>query len=115
MPIHNLTPAEIERLTCLAEEAAEIVQAVTKILRHGWDSCHPDQDGHNVFSNRDQLSKELGDLRAIHALFLQSKDLRNTDYVMYAVDKLQRVQKYLHEPENIRLAQEVLEVHTGHG
>jgi NTP pyrophosphatase (non-canonical NTP hydrolase) len=96
----------------LAEEASEVIHAVTKILRHGWESTHPSCDG---FVNRTQLAKELGDLRAIHALFLQCGDLKNTDYVKFAVNKLQRVQKYLHEPENIALAQTCLDIHTGHG
>jgi hypothetical protein len=57
-----LTPEEAERLAMLAEEAAEVIQVVGKILRHGYNSHHPD-DKHN--SNRDLLAKELSDLYAV--------------------------------------------------
>jgi NTP pyrophosphatase (non-canonical NTP hydrolase) len=36
-----MTDAEKERLYMLAEEAAEVIQMVNKILRHGYDSYHP--------------------------------------------------------------------------
>ena len=39
---NKLTPAEAERLAMLAEECGEVVQIVGKILRHGYDSQHPD-------------------------------------------------------------------------
>ncbi len=39
---NRLTPAEAERLAMLAEEAAEVIQIVGKILRHGYASYHPD-------------------------------------------------------------------------
>ena len=39
---NKLTPAEDERLAMLAEECAEVIQIVSKIQRHGYDSWHPD-------------------------------------------------------------------------
>ena len=33
---NQLTPAETERLAILAEECGEVIQAVGKILRHGY-------------------------------------------------------------------------------
>ena len=59
----ELTPANRERLEMLAEEAAEIVQAVTKILRHGPNSYHPDDP--DKVSNLIHLINELGDFSAI--------------------------------------------------
>lgn len=49
MPEHfnGLTPAEAERLAMLSEECGEVIQIIGKILRHGYDSYHPDdQPGH---------------------------------------------------------------------
>ncbi len=52
------TAAQVESLTFLIEECAEVVQAATKCLRHGEDSYNPfDAHGPN---NRDGLNKELG-------------------------------------------------------
>jgi hypothetical protein len=37
-----MAEAERERLAMLAEEAGEIVQIIGKILRHGYESYHPE-------------------------------------------------------------------------
>ena len=58
---NGLTAAEAERLAMLAEEAGEIVQIVGKILRHGYESCHPD-GGPN---NGEELSRELTDFLSV--------------------------------------------------
>ncbi len=57
---NGLTPAEAERLAYLAEEMGEALQAIGKILRHGYESFNP----HNpsAGSNRVQLAKELSDV-----------------------------------------------------
>lgn len=104
---NQLTDAQIERLTLVAEEAAEVVQAVTKILRHGWTSTHPDHPG---WDNRTQLVKEIGDLRAAFTLLVQAKEVHIWEYQKFAVEKLWRVQKYLHCQENISLAQAALDI-----
>lgn len=65
---NGLSPAQAERLAMLAEECGEVIQAVGKILRHGYDSYHPDQQGvapHLRFTNRQALGKELCDLMAV--------------------------------------------------
>lgn len=107
-----LTLAEIERLTLIAEEAAEVVQAATKVLRHGWKSTHPSCPGVN---NRQNLMKELGDLRAAVQLCFQANDMNSVDYQFYALDKLDRVRKYLHCGENISLAEAALDQHNSPG
>jgi hypothetical protein len=38
---NGLTPAEAERLALLAEECGEVIQAIGKVLRHGYESRHP--------------------------------------------------------------------------
>ena len=50
---HGLSPAEAERLYVLAEECAEVVVVVNKILRHGYESYNPHQS--DLGSNREQL------------------------------------------------------------
>jgi len=58
---NGLTPAEAERLAMLAEECGEVIQAVGKILRHGYESKHPDTG----VTNRDHLTKEMDDVMAV--------------------------------------------------
>ena len=55
------SPYEREILEILIEECAEIQQRATKMLRFGVMEVQPGQD----LSNRDRLSDEIGDLRAV--------------------------------------------------
>lgn len=56
---NKLTPAEDERLAILIEECAEVIQAATKIQRHGYESTDPDSGE----TNRAALERERGDLQ----------------------------------------------------
>lgn len=58
---NKLTPAQDERLAKLAEECAEVIQAVCKILRHGYDSRDPTKDG--ALTNRRDLEREVADVK----------------------------------------------------
>lgn len=51
-----------ELLDMLAEEAAEVIQAIMKIDRHGIESYHPDDPS---ATNRDLLKTEMADLKAV--------------------------------------------------
>jgi len=66
-----LSEMEIKRLAYLAEEAGEIVQMVGKIIRHGYESCHPDGGP----SNRELLAHELGDIEAAIEFLVRSGDV----------------------------------------
>ena len=52
----GLAPDELERLAFLAEECGEIVQAIGKIQRHGYDNTNPDEPAGRT--NRERLAKE---------------------------------------------------------
>lgn len=67
---NQLTPAEAERLAMLAEEAAEVIQIVGKILRHGYDSYHPNSP---EITNRDLLGFELTDFYAVASSLCRDK------------------------------------------
>ncbi|HEY3679017.1 MAG TPA: MazG nucleotide pyrophosphohydrolase domain-containing protein [Bradyrhizobium sp.] len=92
----NLSPAEIERLALLAEECGECVQAIGKILRHGYESLDPTADVHNSPSNRQRLEREMGDVRAAMIMLCEAGDTSKPQVHRYADDKLRRVRKYLH-------------------
>ena len=98
---NRLTPAEAERLAMLAEEAAEVIQVVGKILRHGYASYHPDDlipvaDGGKItkmprmgaLDNRALLMNELADFNAVQLLMEGSGDVfRTGDEIEHAMTR----------------------------
>lgn len=97
MPFSNLTPSELEAMALLAEELAEAGQVIGKILRHGFDSCHP-SGGRD---NRALLEDELGDVRAAVRILIDLSLLQEHHIEAAADDKRGRVSKFLHHIEII--------------
>ena len=100
MAIPGLNAAELERLALLLEELGEAQQAIGKILRHGYESRHPSGGA----TNRVSLEAELGDVCAAIALMCEAGDLRDDSLQVAAVDKLGRVDRYLHHQESCDLS-----------
>lgn len=92
-PFNQLTPAQAERLALLAEECAEVIQAITKIQRHGYGSRHP-QTG---VLNSDALVAEIGDLFAAVDIMRAGGDVDGVEINDAKRAKLSRVWAYLHE------------------
>lgn len=91
---NKLTPAEAERLAILAEECGEVIQAVTKILRHGYDSYHPDQEKDIPelrYTNRQKLHDEVTDLVSVMSMLEGNKDIP----VISEEQVLQRIKRKL--------------------
>lgn len=93
-PFNGLTVAEAERLSLLMEELGESVQAVGKVMRHGYESHHP--YGYKPGSNRRHLEAELGDVDAAKALMYAAGDLNKQVVGVSRNLKLKRVGAYLH-------------------
>jgi len=89
---NQLTPAEDERLALLMEEAAEVIQVVCKIQRHGYESQHPGGGP----TNRGLLEKELGDVLAALELLTHSVDVDQHSIYLYKAEKLENVKRWLH-------------------
>lgn len=89
---NQLTPAEAERLAILAEECGEVVQAVGKILRHGFESRHPDGGP----TNREMLMRECGDVYFAIAKLTENKDIDGHRVTVCADYKAHSVKPYLH-------------------
>jgi len=88
----ELDDAELERLAILSEEMAEAIQVVGKIIRHGYDSFHPDDPQDT--DNRHLLEKELGHvLRAIE-MMKRAGDLNGTN--LKSASKEKSIRQYLH-------------------
>lgn len=94
---NQLTPAETERLALLSEECAETIQIVGKILRHGYESCHPCDPAN---TNRRLLEEELGHVWYARIMLSQSGDISLHNVVQARYDKAKRIQKYLHHQPN---------------
>lgn len=89
---NGLSPAHLEALALIAEECAEVVQAIGKILRHGLASEHPDSHITNYLT----LQRETGDLLAALRIG-EVQGMIDWGTVIRARDsKLIKVAKYLH-------------------
>ncbi|HEY9146980.1 MAG TPA: hypothetical protein VIN36_09870 [Thiobacillus sp.] len=92
---NQLTPAEAERLALLLEEMGEAQQIIGKILRHGYESRHPDGGD----TNRGLLEKELGDVRHAMILLCLADDLDKSAIHDHADRKAIKVCQYLHHQD----------------
>lgn len=97
---NELTPAEAERLALLIEECGEVIQAATKVLRHGYESVNPLTDGP---TNRTMLTSELG--HVIHAIdrMTLAADVNVRALNTAKVVKADRIARWLHhqQPEGV--------------
>ncbi|MCL4525553.1 MAG: hypothetical protein M1492_03465 [Gammaproteobacteria bacterium] len=91
---NGLSDAQSERLALLVEEMGEAVQAVGKILRHGYASVNPDAP--EVGNNRVRLVHEMGDILAVIQLIKDAGDLDIGELELAKLDKLRRIGRYLH-------------------
>lgn len=89
---NELSPAEDERLTLLMEECAEVIQAIGKIKRHGYNSTHPSGGP----DNRENLEMELGDVMHIIDRMTRRADIKRSHIDMWKNAKADRIGKYLH-------------------
>ena len=89
---NGLSPAETERLAILAEEAGEIVQIVSKALRHGLDFKHPETGE----TNRAAIARELGDLDAICGRMVAAGDLNQMQVKVASQRKTKKLPRWTH-------------------
>lgn len=95
---NGLTDAEAERLAILAEELGEAMQAVGKILRHGYESYDPAREEEMGIEgqNRRDLEKELGDLKHAIDRMISADDLDAVAMTRRAAEKAKKIAPYLH-------------------
>lgn len=84
---------QTELLYLLMEECGEVIQACSKILRHGLDSRHPLE--YLGDTNQQALEKEAGDVIASIELLRHAKVLRQSQLDRKAEEKLINVKKFL--------------------
>lgn len=101
MSFHNgLSDAQSERLAILAEECSEVVKAVTKILRHGYESNNPYRPEEGT--NRQMLEMELGHVHCIMTMMVKRTDIDSTQMQRASKLKKKSIRKFLHHNVYIR-------------
>jgi NTP pyrophosphatase (non-canonical NTP hydrolase) len=97
---NKLTPAQDERLAVLTEEVGELLQAIGKIQRHGYDSHDPTKANHP--GNRRDLEKECGDVMEAIQRLIAACDV-DEDHIQRRIAKRRElVEQYLHHQETDR-------------
>ncbi|ARK56284.1 hypothetical protein [Burkholderia pseudomallei] len=92
---HNrLNEAETERLALLAEEMAEAIHAIGKILRHGYESTHPMTP--KGPTNREWLEKEVAHVYVAARLMFDAGDIRHVPCAVHEQAKSEELHRYLH-------------------
>ena len=89
---NQLTEAEQERLVRYMEECAEVIQIGAKILRHGFESTHPDGGP----TNRELLEMESGHVMSSLRSMIGFCDLASYRIIVAESAKDASVGKYLH-------------------
>jgi NTP pyrophosphatase (non-canonical NTP hydrolase) len=89
---NKLSEAELERLAMLAEECGEVVQMVGKVIRHGYQSSHPD----GGLWNRALLHKELADVIAVYELMVENCDFPMEKLTALVAKKRESMKKWCH-------------------
>lgn len=86
-------PSEREReiLTILIEEAAEVQQRATKLLRFGRDEVQPGQE----LTNAQRLSRELGDMAALVEMACDCNLVVRSEMFSQATEKRRKLRQFM--------------------
>jgi len=95
---NQLTPAEAERLAILAEECAEVIVAIEKIKRHGYESYDPMQAVPRD-TNRQTLCRGMGDVRYAMIAMCEAGDVSKEAIHQRAEIKRELIKPWLHHQE----------------
>lgn len=91
---NRLTEAEAERLAPAAEEMAEAIHAIGKILRHGYESTNPlTPQGP---TNRDWLEQEIAHVYVATRMMFDAGDIRRIACAAHEDAKADSLHRYMH-------------------
>lgn len=95
-PCELPTPREREILTILIEEAAEVQQRATKMLRFGVSEVQPGQP----YTNSERLGDEMGDFSAVLEMAYRAGLLSQERVVIASQRKHEKLRAFMQsEPE----------------
>lgn len=106
---NELTAEEHERLVLLNEECAEVQKAISKILRHGYESTNPTIQ--NGPTNRSTLEDEIGDVLFCIDFLTDRGDLKRRRISSRRLQKERNVKPYLHHQKS--QIKDNIEFHVG--
>lgn len=92
---NGLSEAQLERLVLLSEELGEVIQAIGKIIRHGYASVNPTMPPDSP-TNRQRLERELGGVAHAVKLMVNAGDVTALAIECHRNAKAARVETYLH-------------------
>jgi NTP pyrophosphatase (non-canonical NTP hydrolase) len=82
---------QVKEVLCIAqEECAEVTQAISKIFRFGWDSCHPETG----VTNKDHLEVEIGDLQAMIDILIEKSIISDSAVNAARIAKKEKLKKW---------------------
>jgi NTP pyrophosphatase (non-canonical NTP hydrolase) len=84
----NERQTEVMRIA--QEESAEIIQAISKVLRFGKDNCHPD----STQTNAEHLAEEVGDMLCMIELLIETKVVSESQVQKAARLKRNKLRKW---------------------
>ena len=85
-----MTDQQREILNILAEECAEVIQAISKIQRFGLENYKPGKPK----TNQEHLEEEVGDLVAMISLLTESCIIREHHIEIYKQQKFQKLKSW---------------------
>jgi NTP pyrophosphatase (non-canonical NTP hydrolase) len=85
----KLSEKEKEILLIIQEECAEVIQAISKVMRFGIDSEHPV----TKITNKEHLEEELGDLLAVIGL-ISGTIVDEKEIMEAAEEKMEKLKKW---------------------
>ena len=94
---HGMSDAQVERLAMMAEEGSEIVSPVTKSMRHGLFSYHPDDPSKQP--NAEYLRQEIIDVLAMAQVLLNHGDIKPIT-IEEINQRMQRKLRYTHHQKD---------------
>lgn len=89
-PAHIVNPNEA--LYILMEECAEVTQAISKILRFGWDAVNPMVESDQ--NNKSHLEEEMGDLLAMIEIVTERYTLSAEAIQDAKLNKINKLKKW---------------------
>lgn len=94
---------QAERMAILLEESGEVVQAIGKIQRHGWNATRRSLGAIHVYDNRKQLEEEIGNLYAIIDRMVNAGDIDRDHINAAAMEHNEKLKGYTYfQPDSRR-------------
>ncbi len=95
---NQLTEAKDERLTLLSEECSEVIQAICKIQRHGYEGSNPDIPSPSP-DNRALLAKEISHVMLVIHMMTEVRDVTKGSIALFRRKKVKSIGQWLHHQE----------------